>query len=329
MVGIVDVASWMPQRWMSAEEIGEASGIPTEIITDRFGLDGKHVAGPDDHVSTMGVAAARRLLEATRTDPSAIDVVAYFGSMWKDYNVWSASPKIQAELGCHNAWAFEMAYVSCGTPVAVRVLSDMIAADPEVRTVLAVGACREAHLLDYGNERSRFMFNFGDGAAAMLLSADRGHRVASHAIRTDGRFADFVAVFGGGSRRPAFGGTAGRAQHYLDVSDPAAMKEGLDPVSGPNFVAVANEACAKADITPSDLALVAPIHFKRSFFSWIMSELGLGEERGVYLRSHGHMSGIDPLVGLDLSRSRLAEGDYVLLLAAGTGYTWAATVIEW
>ena len=38
--------------------------------------------------------------------------------------------------------------------------------------MLLVGACRESYLLDYGNERSRFMFNFGDGAAAALLVKD-------------------------------------------------------------------------------------------------------------------------------------------------------------
>jgi 3-oxoacyl-[acyl-carrier-protein] synthase-3 len=43
------------------------------------------------------------------------------------------------------------------------------------------------------------------------------------------------------------------------------------------------------------------------------------------------MSGVDPLFGLDrAARSgQLAAGDLVLLLAAGTGYTWAATVVRW
>jgi 3-oxoacyl-[acyl-carrier-protein] synthase-3 len=43
------------------------------------------------------------------------------------------------------------------------------------------------------------------------------------------------------------------------------------------------------------------------------------------------MSGVDPLLGLDRAArdGRLADGDLVLLLSAGTGYTWAATVIRW
>lgn len=56
------------------------------------------------------------------------------------------------------------------------------------------------------------------------------------------------------------------------------------------------------------------------------------DRRGsVYLDDTGHMSGVDPLLALDrASRAgRLSDGDLVLLLAAGTGYTWAATVLRW
>ena len=47
-------------------------------------------------------------------------------------------------------------------------------AEPGLSTVLAVAACRESHLLDYTNHRSRFAFNFGDGAAGVLLTRTGG-----------------------------------------------------------------------------------------------------------------------------------------------------------
>jgi 3-oxoacyl-[acyl-carrier-protein] synthase III len=45
----------------------------------------------------------------------------------------------------------------------------------------------------------------------------------------------------------------------------------------------------------------------------------------------GHVSGVDPLFGLDRAARAgdLRGGELVLLLAAGTGYTWAATVVRW
>ncbi len=43
------------------------------------------------------------------------------------------------------------------------------------------------------------------------------------------------------------------------------------------------------------------------------------------------MSGVDSLLGLDRAprAGELAEGDVVLLLAAGTGYAWAAAAVRW
>ena len=71
----------------------------------------------------------------------------------------------------------------------------MLVAEPELRNVLLVGACRESYLLDYANERSRFMFNFGDGAAAALLvkDGDRNELLGSHGI-TDGSLSLQVKV---------------------------------------------------------------------------------------------------------------------------------------
>ena len=70
---------------------------------------------------------------------------------------------------------------------------------------------------------------------------------------------------------------------------------------------------------------------KRSMFEAVLERLGLEASQAVYLDDTGHMSGVDSLLGLDRAarEGRLADGDIVLLLSAGTGYTWAATVLRW
>ena len=66
-------------------------------------------------------------------------------------------------------------------------------------------------------------------------------------------------------------------------------------------------------------------------FLALLSELGIGEDRAVYLDDTCHMSGVDSLLGLDraVRDGRIGSGDVVLLLSAGTGYTWAAAVVRW
>jgi 3-oxoacyl-[acyl-carrier-protein] synthase-3 len=325
-VSVAATAAYLPERWMSAAEIGEASGIPEDVLVEKFGLRGKHIAAPDEHVSDLAVAAAAPLLEEQGLDPGAIDAVMYFGSTWKDYPVWQAAPWIAHRLGCRNAFAIEYDQVSCGTPVAVRACRNLLRAEPELRNVLAVAACRESYLLDYRNERSRFMFNFGDGAVAALISRDHpgGEILGAHAI-TDGSLSLQVKVPGGGSVE------ADNGYRYLDVLNPAAMKERLDEVSLPNFVAAAEQALERSGATLAEVGYLCGIHMKRSMHDALVAALGLSPERASYLEDTGHMSGVDPMLSLDRAAraGELRDRELVLLLAAGTGYTWAAAVVRW
>ena len=330
-VGLAATAAYLPERWMPAAEVAEASGIPESVIVEKFGLRGKHIAAPDEHVSDLAVEAGRRLLEESGVDPASIDVVVYYGSTWKDYAVWQAAPWIAHRLGCDAAYAVEYDNVSMGTPVALRAARALLVAEPQWKSALLVAACRESYLLDYGNERARFMFNFGDGAVSGLLEADadRNLLLASHAI-TDGSFALQVKVPAGGSVEPPSLESVRGRRHFLDVADPAAMKNGLDDVSLRNFVAAARGAVERSGFALEDVSYLCGIHMKRSMHDAIVGALGLDPGRASYLDDTGHMSGVDPLLGLDraVRAGDVGDDDLVLLLAAGTGYTWAATVLR-
>ncbi|MHB8511148.1 MAG: 3-oxoacyl-ACP synthase [Actinomycetota bacterium] len=328
-VGIADLNYYAPQQEMSAAEISAKCGVPEQIIVERFGLRSKHVAASNEHVSDMCIAAARPIVERQGSD--AIDAVMYFGSHWKDYSVWQAAPRIQHELGIEG-FAFEAINVSAGAPVALKIASDMLAADEHLRSILLVGAAREGDILDYENQRSRFMLNFGAGAAATLLKRGlESNQVLGSSLYSDGSFSDQVTVPAGGSIHPVSHETVERRMHFLDVRDPAEMKERLDPITLKNFLKVSIEALDRSGLEIADVDLLLPIHMKRSIHRALLTEFGLSDDQSIYLDTFGHMSAVDPLLSLALAAqsNSLRDGMIVLILAAGTGYTWAATVIRW
>lgn len=331
-VGLVGLAGYLPRRWVDAEELAALSGIEAEVFTDRYGLRGKHVAAGDEHVSDMAVEAGRRVLTETGTPPADVDAVVYFGSTWKDHPVWQVAPAVAHRLGCDAAFGLELDYVSCGSPVALRVVRDMLRAEVELGTVLMVAASRESHLLDYTNHRSRFMYNFGDGAVAAVVKGDHPeNRVLGCAIRTDGALAHHVRVPAGGSVEPASMASVEAGRHHLDVQGLDGMRERLDQVSLDHFTGVADEALKASGAVVSDIDHVCGIHMKRSMHTAVLDALGVDAARATYLDDTGHMSGVDPLFALDRATrgGQVGDGDLVLLLAAGTGYSWAAAVVEW
>jgi len=178
------------------------------------------------------------------------------------------------------------------------------------------------------------MFNFGSGACATVLERDAGDRtratVHGHAATTDGSFSRDVVMPAGGSEMPPSEATVDEGLHTLTVPDPDDMKERLGEVSLANFLAVADDALAGSGLTREEIDFVALTHMKRSFHDYLTDELGVGDGHH-YLDEYGHVQSVDQVLALDegLERGLVADGDVVLFLAAGTGYTWAASVLRW
>ncbi len=336
-VGLTGYGRYVPDETVSGAEIAQRSGIPEDVVVEKMGITEKHVCPPDDdHVTDMCLTAAADALDDAQREPEEIDLVLYHGSEYKDYIVWSAAANIAQRLGADNAFATESYALCAGCPTAIRQVRAQLVADT-IGTALLVTASREEDLLDYENVDSSFMFNFGSGAAAYVLEANpaperrRATVRESHAV-TDGSFSRDVIMHAGGSRNPATVETVRKGRHHLDVPDPEGMKERIAPVSLPNYVEVAETALGHSGYDGDDVDFVAVTHMKRSFHRELLSELGVDpEEDGYYLDDYGHVQSVDQILALDegLERNRVDPGDLVLFLAAGTGYTWAATVLEW
>lgn len=329
-IGIELMNTYFPEATESAAMLAQKTGIPEQIIIEKFGLYEKHIADDNTHATDLAIEAARPILE--RVDPLSIDVVIYFGSPHKDYYVWSGVAKIQHELGTKNAYAFEMMNVSSCFPIALKVAKDMLISDLSIDNILLVGGSKESQIVDYENPRSRFMFNFADGGAAAFVTRNAiKSEILASSIITDGSFYQDVLVPAGGSKHFSSKKTVERRQHYIDVIDPKSMKERLDQVSLDNFETVINKALKKSGFSKKDLKLLLPLHTKRSMFEELLGFTGLPEENAIYLDHHGHLSALDPCIGLHFAEkeNKLRPGDVIVTVSAGTGYTWAATVIQW
>jgi len=330
IVGIADTGVFFPPQIETAKDLAILTGIPEDVIINKFGLYEKHVSDESLHASDLAVEAARSILD--KIDPLSIDVIIYFGSPHKDYLVWPIAPKIQYELGAKNAYVFEMMNVSSNFPIALKVAKDMLISDSTIENILLVGGCKESSIIDYQNPRSRFMFNFADGGAAALIKRGNvNNRILGSCFITDGSFHDDVKIPAGGSVSPSSVDSVSNRLHFIDVKEPANMKARLDPVSIPNFVTVVERALKNSGYRIEDLDLLLPLHAKKSMFNELLEHLGLNEEQVIYLDHHGHMSALDPLVGLHFAKQqgKLKNGSVIVTLSAGTGYTWASTVIRW
>ncbi len=329
-VGLANLAMYVPEKVESSKEISQKSGIPLEVVEGKMGLKQKHIAGENEHVSDMALAAAKKALRGF--DPAKLDAVIYFGSQYKDYPVWSCACKLQYELGADQAFATEIMSLCASFTVALRMAKGLMLSDESMNNVLLVMASKESSLIDYTNPRVRFMYNFGDGGSAALLQKGYGRNLIleTHNI-TAGFFNKHVKVLEGGSVSPICHTPCKNGTGLLEVINPEEMKEHLDPITFTHFKTVIDKALQKSGKTLEDLDFLAPIHFKRSLHTELLNELGLKDNQSFYLENYGHVQAADQIIALTEATDKglLKEGDTIALLAAGTGYTWGSTILRW
>ncbi len=331
-VGVVGFGTYIPKEVETAEEISEKSGVPVDVIKNKFGFHQKPIPGKEDGTMEMGVKAAKACLKNTGVDPLEIDLIISIGEEYKEYPLVTTGIYIQEKIGARNAWGFDVAQ-RCGTAVAaMKIAKAMMLEDDDINTVLIAGGYRNGDMIDYQNPRVSFMFNLAAGGGAILLKKNYGkNRLLESSIISDGSFAMDVGVRYGGTKYPIDGENVEESKKSLDVFDPEHMKQGLGEVSMPNFVKVIDESLRKSGYDRKALDYLAILHMKRSAHEFVLSELGLSLEQSVYLEDFGHIGQVDQILSTELAMEsgKIQNGSVITWVSAGIGYAWDACTIKW
>lgn len=329
-VGIAGIGTYFPETLQTAADLMRVTGIPEAVLREKMGIRQRHIAGAEQTVTFMATRAAEKALAQAGMSASEVNVVISHGSEHKDHLVWNAASKIQHNLGAENAYAFEVYALCAGAPIAMNIARGMMESDSRLNDVLLAAGSREHDLINFRNERSRFMFNFGAGGGAMLLrrGATQNLILGASAI-TDGSLSESVVLThaAAGDETEAIGDLRGR----LDVTNPDYMAERLGATSLENFVKVIREAVEAGGASMGELRFVGITHMKRSFYLDILKAVGLTSEQSVYLEDYGHVQSVDQVLALELglAQGKIHPGDLIVLAGAGTGYTWSAVSVRW
>lgn len=326
-VGLVSFGLFLPEGRQTAAELAAQSGLAVEELTE-LGLVRRCLPGPKDQPVAMAARAASQALEMTDlVGPKEVDLLLFIGEEYKDYIAQTASIRIQEELGCHQAWAFDLVGQGVTSLVGLRVARDLMIGDRSIRTALLAGGTRNLDLVDPKNPATRFLLPSSASGGAIILRRGHAHnRLREVAFRVDFQMADQVYVPGGGTENPVTLENLGSDQMSFQVRDPAlvadylktrypqALMEVIQRVSGP---------------TPPDyLALghLAPAQREK-----VLSGLKLSPDRSPPLYLWGRHGPMDPLLSLDLglSSGALEEGRRVVLAGGGIGFTFGAALVEW
>lgn len=330
-VGIIGIGTYFPSAIQTASDLALLTDIPEHILREKMGIRQRHVAGVKDTITTMASCAAEKAIQDAGIDPAHINLIISHGSQHKDHLVWNSGAKIQHNIVAVNAYSFEMYALCAGAPIALNIAKSMMLGDYSLKTVLIAAGSKENELLNFKNQRSRFMFNFGSGGGAMILQRGTTQNlVLGSSAFTDGSLSEVVVLTEEAIPKgdePVVGELMGR----LDVTDLEYMTNRLGETTLDNFLKVMREALAKSKASFEDVNFLSITHMKKSFYLQILNAIGLTEEQSVYLEDYGHVQSVDQAIAIQLGveQGKIKDGDLILLAGAGTGYTWSASVVHW
>jgi 3-oxoacyl-[acyl-carrier-protein] synthase-3 len=360
-VGLEAWGVYLPKERHTSEYISQKTGIPKNIIEEKFGLKSKTVPGPDDHTVAMGAKASLQALERANLTPEDLDLIIWAGEVHAerpmmtygtnltpedlDLIIWAGEVhaerpmmtygiKLQQLLGNPSrAWAFDINQ-RCGTfLVGMLLAKSLIQTDSNIKRVLVASGYRNSDLIDYKNIRSRFMISLAASGVAAIIRADyKKNEILGISAISDGRFADDVYVPAGGTVQPISAEAIENQQIYLDVPDPEGLKGRLDKFSMDTFVRVIDDALKKSGYSRDDIDYLALLHMKRSAFEYVAKAVGVDPyKQSTYFEDIGHNGQNDGIISLErgIKSGKIKNGDIVVITAAGIGWAWNAGVIKW
>ena len=297
-------------------------GVEPGWIEARTGVRERRLLDSPDALIDLAEAAARSALTQAGTAPGEVDAIVV-ATTSGPYLFPSLGCLLHERLGVGTSPAFDVAAACAGFPYALTVADQAIRAGDH-RRVLVVGADRLSALCEPTDRVTSPLF--GDGAGAVLLSAEEGENgILAGRLRALGDLWSILAVRSGGRTS---------AELPPEGPDPWMRMQGQDVFRAAveQLVALTREVLEIAGLRPEDVHLLVPHQANVRIIRMMTTQLGIAADRvGVNLDRCGNTSAASIPIALDEANraGRLSPGDVLVVNAVGGGLTAGAIVARW
>ena len=313
---IAGVGSALPKRQVTNEELAKTVDTTDEWIVERTGIRNRYIAGDGETTASLATAAARQALAHAGLEATDIDLIV-LATATPDQTFPSTATKVQAALGINDCIAFDVHAVCTGFLYALSVADSMLRSGGAAKA-LVIGAETFSRILDWEDRATCVLF--GDGAGALVLSAEEGESgILSTKLHADGRHNDLLFVDGG----PSTTGTVGKLRmRGREVFRHAVV----------NLASVMSEVLEGAGLNSDDVDWVVPHQANARILEATARKLGLPAEKVVVtVDRHANTSAASVPLAFDtaVKDGRIKRGDVIVLEAMGGGFTWGAAALRY
>jgi 3-oxoacyl-[acyl-carrier-protein] synthase-3 len=295
-----------------------------EWIRGRTGIVERRIAGDDVGAADMGANAARIAMERADIHPGEVDVIVV-STATPDRLLPSTAVDIQSLLEAENAAAYDISAACSGFLYGLSIAEGHLMSG-RAEIALVISTEKMSAIVDWDDRSTAVLF--GDGAgAAVVKRTDNGRGLISSFNRSDGNLAELLWRPSGGARDPMTEQVLRDRTHLVQMSGREVFKAAVR-----SMAESADQALLRAGLTGGDIDLFVPHQANIRIIEATAKYANVPMEK-VYVNvdRYGNMSSATIPVALDeaLEAGRIKEGDYVMMVAFGAGFTWGSAVVQW
>jgi 3-oxoacyl-[acyl-carrier-protein] synthase III len=295
-----------PATVVTNEDLARRVDTNDQWIRDRVGIVTRRIAGPDESVVDMAVAASGKAIAASGLTSDDIDLVIVATCTLLNV-VPNAAAQVAHRLGIRAPGAYDINAACAGFSYGLSAASGAIATGA-ARHVLVIGSEKLSDWTDWDDRATCIIF--ADGAGAAVVGPAEAPGIGPVAWGSAGDMADVIYT---------------RDRRYISQEGQAVFRWATTALAP-----VALEACERAGVAPEELAAFVPHQANLRIVEAIARRLGATNAvvaRDIIDSGNTSSASIPIALSRMIERGEVHSGAPALLLGFGAGLTYAGQVI--
>jgi 3-oxoacyl-[acyl-carrier-protein] synthase III len=314
---IHSVATFLPETTLTNDDLErEFPDWSGSKIEKKVGIRSRHISASDQTALDLGFEAAQKVLRNFNREKIEFLI---FCTQSPDYFLPTGACILQNRLGLNTSTgAFDFNLGCSGYVYGLNIAKSLIASETAEHILLITADTYSKHLkeTDVANRSI-----FGDGAAATIVSHSENEKIKQCVLGSDGAGAENLIVRGNAFRKNPYDDVG----CHLHMDGAEIFNFTIESV--PKLV---NAVLKKNELVMDDLDYVI-FHQANSFIlNHLRKKIKIPSEK-FYVNMATTGNTVSATIGIALKdafdQGAVKEGDKVLLVGFGVGYSWGATIV--
>ncbi len=315
---IIGTGSYLPAKIVTNNELAKTIDTSDEWVVERTGIKQRHIANSDETSATLAELASKEALAAAGITANDIDLIVVATST-PDKIFPSTACILQQCLGVNTIPAFDVNAACAGFSYALSI-ADQFIRSQQAKQVLVVGSEVMSRIIDWQDRNTCVLF--GDGAGAIVLTADSQPGILSTHLHADGSHGDLLYT------PNTLENTRYAAEPpYMRMSGREVFKLAVESLGN-----IVDETLAANKLQKTDINWLIPHQANLRIIKAIAKKLAIPMERvAVTVDKHGNTSSASVPLTLDwvIRTGQVKPGDMILMESFGGGFAWGSALVKY